>query len=256
MTESSHRWDTATLVLRLAPGAVVHHHAHDEHQLVYASTGVISVSTTAGSWIAAANRAIWVPADAPHQHRVHGPTTLHGVGLPRSSNPLGIDVPAVVEVSPLLRELIIHYTEQTAGAGQSRRRRLLSVLIDQLSVSDQRPVRLPAPRDPRLAEACRVVEENLSATLDLEDLAKACRSSKRTLARLFRDDTHMSYVQWRTQLRLYHALLMLAEGVPVGTVARRCGWSTASAFVEVFRRVYGHTPRQRRSADPGQRPES
>ena len=102
-----------------------------------------------------ANRAIWIPAGSS-QHRVYGPTKFHGVGLPATRNPLDMDVPAVVEVSPLLRELIIHYTEQPGGTEEPRRRqRLLTVLIDQLAASSQQPIRLPAPHDPRLIEACR-----------------------------------------------------------------------------------------------------
>ena len=52
----------------------------------------------------------------------------------------------------------------------------------------------------------------------------------------------MSFPQWRTQLRLYHALRLLAEGQPVTVVAQRCGFATASAFIDVFRRSLGHTP--------------
>jgi len=52
----------------------------------------------------------------------------------------------------------------------------------------------------------------------------------------------MTFPQWRTQLRLYQALVLLAEDTPVTTVAHRCGWASASAFIDVFRRAYGHTP--------------
>ncbi|WP_426502444.1 helix-turn-helix domain-containing protein [Dactylosporangium sp. McL0621] len=52
----------------------------------------------------------------------------------------------------------------------------------------------------------------------------------------------MTFPQWRTQLRLYHALVLLAEHTPVTVVAHRCGWSSASAFIDVFRRAFGHTP--------------
>lgn len=66
--------------------------------------------------------------------------------------------------------------------------------------------------------------------------------SERTLSRLFRADLGMTFPQWRTQLRLYHALRMLADGSAVTTVAHACGWSSTSAFIDVFRRAYGHTP--------------
>lgn len=35
---------------------------------------------------------------------------------------------------------------------------------------------------------------------------------------------------------------MLAEGEPVIAVAHRCGWSSTSAFIDVFRRAVGATP--------------
>lgn len=52
----------------------------------------------------------------------------------------------------------------------------------------------------------------------------------------------MTFPQWRTQLRLHQALRLLAVGTPVTAVAHRCGWSSASAFIDVFRRAFGHTP--------------
>ena len=65
---------------------------------------------------------------------------------------------------------------------------------------------------------------------------------ERTLSRLFSADLGMTFPQWRTQLRLYRALVLLAENTSVTTVAHACGWSSTSAFIDVFRRAYGHTP--------------
>lgn len=76
----------------------------------------------------------------------------------------------------------------------------------------------------------------------LAELGAATGVGERTLSRLFRAEFGMSYPQWRTQSRLYHALRMLADGLPVTTVAHRCGWSSASAFIDVFRRSFGYTP--------------
>lgn len=52
----------------------------------------------------------------------------------------------------------------------------------------------------------------------------------------------MTFPQWRTQLRLHHALVLPAGRTPVTAVAHLCGWSSASAFIDVFRRAFGHTP--------------
>ncbi|MEU8734157.1 helix-turn-helix transcriptional regulator [Streptomyces tendae] len=249
MSHADHYWETATLVLALPSRSVIAHHVHDEHQLVYASQGVISVTTAAGTWVAPSNRGIWIPAGSSHQHRVHGPTRLHGVGLPPEANPWGMPTPAVVSVSPLLRELIVRYTEaSTAMQDSARKRRLLAVLLDEVFFSPQQPIRLPAPVDTRLADACARVEAELATAIDIQDLARISGTSARTLTRLFKEEMAMSYVQWRTQLRLYHATRMLADGMPVGAVAHRCGWKSPSSFVAVFRSTFGYTPGGRRSS--------
>jgi AraC-like DNA-binding protein len=53
----------------------------------------------------------------------------------------------------------------------------------------------------------------------------------------------MSFARWRTHARLRAALVHLADGVPVSVVAGRVGYRTPSAFVSVFRRTLGVTPR-------------
>ena len=38
----------------------------------------------------------------------------------------------------------------------------------------------------------------------------------------------MSFPQWRTQFRLQHALVLLADRTPVTTTALACGWSKSA----------------------------
>jgi AraC-like DNA-binding protein len=230
---------TRTLVLE--PGETISAHRHDNHQIVYAQSGVLAVTTDAGTWFAPATRAIWVPAGAVHTHRAHGHLELHVFGLPTSRDPLGLGEPTVLSVSPLLRELILEYTRPPRTAGPPRRR-LLAVLLDQLRVSPQQPAHLPSPRDARLASVCDLLKADPADSRPLRALGAQAGVGERTLTRLFRIDLGMTFPQWRTQLRLYHALRMLADETPVTVVAHRCGWSSTSAFIDVFRRAYGYTP--------------
>ena len=55
----------------------------------------------------------------------------------------------------------------------------------------------------------------------------------------------MTFPQWRTQLRLHTALRLLAGGESVTRVAHQCGWASTSAFIDTFRRAFGHTPGSR-----------
>ncbi|MEV6109578.1 helix-turn-helix transcriptional regulator [Streptomyces sp. NPDC051940] len=241
MPEIRHTPEAPTRTQLLAPGDRIDAHRHDDHQIVYAGSGVLAVTTDAGTWFAPGTRAIWVPAGCVHAHRAYGRLRLHLLGLPARTNPLGLDGPAVLSVSPLLRELILAYT---GGERQEtpQRRRMRAVLLDQLRASPQQPVQLPAPTDPRLAAVCALLHDDPADSRPLSALAAAAGVGERTLSRLFRGEFGMTFPQWRTQLRLYHALRMLADDVPVTAVAHRCGWASASAFIDVFRRNFGYTP--------------
>ncbi|MEX2980708.1 helix-turn-helix transcriptional regulator [Streptomyces sp. C36] len=241
MPKIRHMPQAPTRARTLVAGERVDAHHHDDHQLVYAGSGVLAVTTDAGTWFAPGTRAIWVPAGTVHAHRAHGHLELHLVGLPADDNPPGLEAPTVLAVSPLLRELIRAYTRTPEDTG-AERRRLLAVLRDQLRASPQQPLRLPAPADPRLAAVCAILHDDPADPRPLAALGAAAGAGERTLSRLFRRELGMTFPQWRTQARLYHALRMLADDVPVTAVAHRCGWSSTSAFIEVFHRAFGYTP--------------
>ena len=78
--------------------------------------------------------------------------------------------------------------------------------------------------------------------MPLSALADAALTTERTLSRLFRKETGMSYPQWRAQARAIHAMILLAQGESVTDTGSLCGWSTTSAFIDSFRRAMGQTP--------------
>ncbi|SFP47108.1 AraC-type DNA-binding protein [Amycolatopsis arida] len=241
MTKIRHEPAAPTRVRTLPSGAGIDAHRHDDHQIVYAARGVLAITTDRGSWVAPATRAIWVPAGTAHAHQAHGELELHLVGLPVGDNPLRLAEPSVLAVGPLLRELILAYTRAPRDETPERRR-LRAVLLDQLRAAPQQPVHLPTPTDPRLRALCAILHAEPADNRTLAALGARVGASDRTLSRLFKTDLGMTFPQWRTQLRLYHALVLLAENVPVTTVAHSCGWSSTSAFIDVFRRAFGHTP--------------
>ncbi|WP_419994316.1 AraC family transcriptional regulator [Streptomyces boninensis] len=246
MSEIRHTPVATTASRELPGGTGTGPHHHDEHQIVYASSGVLSVSTDAGVWVTPASRAIWIPAGAVHEPRAYGRTILTTVGM-GDANPLGLHHPTVLAVSPLLRELLIAYAEGGTPADTPQRRRLRTVLLDQIRAAPAtQPLHIPAPHDPRLAAAAALLAAD--PAYSIAELATRCGAATRTLSRLCRDELGMTFPQWRTQVRLHLALRLLAEGESVTAVAMRCGWSTPSAFVDVFRRVMGYTPGSRSSS--------
>lgn len=82
----------------------------------------------------------------------------------------------------------------------------------------------------------------MSSPATLAELGHHVGASERTLSRLFHAETGMSFPQWRTQLRIHHALLLLADGVSVLETATACGWANPSAFIDIFSALVGQTP--------------
>lgn len=246
MPETRHTYPAPTSVQDLSGGAQISRHRHSEHQLVYASSGAAEVRTDTGCWIAPADRAIWIPAGHWHEHHFYGPTRFHCVAFPPGRSP-GWTTPTVVGTPALVRELVITCSSP-AGLPGAELDRLHQVLLDQLRRSPPQQLRLPAARDERLRRACALVEQDLTAGWTLSALGRRIGASERTLTRLFRTELAMTYPQWRTQLRLHRAVRLLAEGLPVTVVAGRCGWASASAFIDVYRTVLGHTPGRARYA--------
>lgn len=97
-----------TLTYEFPHGQVVPEHLHPEDQLVYACRGVMTVLTSEGAWVVPAQRAVWIPARTPHSIVMSGAVSMRTLylrahlvrRLPRSC--------CVVNVSPLLQELILH----------------------------------------------------------------------------------------------------------------------------------------------------
>lgn len=214
---------------------------------MYVSAGVVEVMTDRGSWVAPPQRATWVPAGARHEHLFHGASRSHTVGFARDAGPLDATEPTVLVVDPLLRELLIACAD--GGLTGAELTRLRAVTGDRLRRAPRGAVHVPRPREPVLAEACRLVESDLTCPWTATELAAEVGVSSRTLSRLFRTDLTMSFPQWRTQARLAQAVCHLAEGRSVTEVAHLCGWASPSAFVDVYRRSMGHTPGRARRDD-------
>ncbi|MCO1657810.1 AraC family transcriptional regulator [Pseudonocardia humida] len=212
-------------------------HRHRTHQLAWAAEGVVSITVEDAAWILPATRALWIPAGVPHSVD-GGPAVVRAAYL--HANPHGWTTPTPVAVSPLLRELSEHLTTDLPSS--AARSRAEAVLLDLLDPVGTTSVRLPVPTDPRAAAVARAILRDPADDRGLEAWARTVGAGARTLARLFTAETGLSFGRWRTQARLRAALLLLADGVPVGVVAHRVGYRAPSAFVAAFHRQLGVPP--------------
>lgn len=221
--------------------------SHPRGHLVYAARGVLSVHTGQGTSIVPANRVAWTPAGFTHHHRAHGDTDMRIVFLPASLARLVPDHPAVFAASDLAREILLTLTGPRT-LDRAARGRLRRVLVDELDEAHEQPLRLPEPRDDRLRAIARVLYESPEDNTSLAELGRTIGASARTLSRLFHNELAMTFYEWRTQLRIYHALVLLAEGHDTTHVAHACGWANPSHFIAAFTTLVGTTPGRHRTS--------
>jgi AraC-like DNA-binding protein len=149
----------------------------------------------------------------------------------------------VLNVSPLLKELILHACTLVSLKKVIRsQRHLVEIIIDQLQDIQMLPLQLPNLSDPRALRIAGVLQADPSDRRSLAQLCKLSGASKRTVERLFQKDVGMSVGKWRQQVRLMRAMRLLAEGAKVTHAALESGYSTPSAFISMFRKTLGTTP--------------
>ncbi len=204
--------------------------------------------TERGTSIVPANRVAWTPAGFTHYHRAHGDNDMRIVFLAPSVARLMPDHPAVFLAPDLAREVLLaltgprNYDAATHGYSRFARSRPIRVLVDDLRETDEQPLHLPEPRDERLQAIARMLHEKPADNASLPELGKAIGASTRTLSRLFRSELGMTFYEWRTQLRVYHALVLLAGGNDPTQTAYACGWANPSSFIAAFTKIIGTTP--------------
>lgn len=90
----------------MSPSTLFDWHVHEDHQLAWASAGVLTVLTEGTTWVLPPSRALWIPAGLPHETGAAGRATMRSVYVPPGMSPVTWDAPTVVAASPLLAELI------------------------------------------------------------------------------------------------------------------------------------------------------
>lgn len=235
----------ATLAYEFSHGHVIPDHFHPEDQLVYASRGVMTVQTFEGTWVVPPRRAVWIPAKTPHRIAMSGQVSMRTLYLRRGmANTLPRSC-CVVNVSPLMQELILHACRYPRITRRSKAHaHLIDLMLDQLETVQAIPLQLSTPSDPRAIRVARILEREPADARSLLALCRQAGASKRTIERIFERETSLSLGKWRQQLRLLRSLQALAAGEKTTTAALEAGYSTPSAFIAMFRKALGTTPRQ------------
>jgi AraC-like DNA-binding protein len=226
-------------------GHLIEFHQHIRSQFLYASSGVMTVTTDRGIWVVPPLRAVWIPAQIQHQIKASGNLSMRTLYFdPDCCH----DMPehcCVIAVSPLLKELILYAVRMPVLYQlNSPEGRIMTVILDQIHHMNVTPLNLPIPKETRLREIFLKLSEVPGDKKTLEEWGSIVGATRRTLTRLFQSEIGMSFGQWRQQIRILESLRRLAENEAVTSVAIDLGYDSPSAFISMFKKALGRTPGQ------------
>ena len=236
-----------SLATNYASGYRIESHQHKWHQFLYAISGAMTVTTSQTSWMIPTGRAVFIPAGCAHAIRMWGTVEMRTLFLSPALTGFENTECRVVEVSPLLRELILRTVERMGlDSRAAHDSRMIGLLEDEIkramAEAEDSPLVLPLPNDERALALARYVLERPLINDSVDALAKQHGVARRTLERRFREETGMSFGMWRQKARLLDSIRLLAEGKSVTDAALDCGYSSLSAFIAAFKNTFGYTP--------------
>ncbi|MNK83493.1 HTH-type transcriptional repressor of iron proteins A [compost metagenome] len=218
-------------------------HRHAGGEFVYSFNGVIEVKVAGHHYLAPPQYGLWLPPNVEHVGLARYEACHFSLYIAQERCAALPNKPCALTVSPLVRAILEHLRlhPQTSSRADADER-LLHVLVDQLVQAPCAGSYLPTSEDPLLAPVLRTLEANPGDNRSLPELARASNTTERTLMRRCQRDLGMSFVEWRQRLRVVKAMPLLEAGRTVETIAFDLGYSSASAFIAMFRRLMGVTP--------------
>ena len=201
----------------------------------------MTLETNEGIWVVPPLRAVWIPAETAHGVTMSGRVSMRTLyllpglcrTLPRRS--------LVINTSSLLRELILHACQFSKLRRRvAAERHVIDLILDQLKLFESIPVQLPHPHDSRARKLADRLRANPREQRPLETLSMECGASKRTMQRLFAEESGMSFSRWRQRARLIHAMQSLAAGA----IGHQC---RARCRLQYDQRIHLHVPQATRN---------
>ncbi|MDP4006353.1 helix-turn-helix domain-containing protein [Methylobacterium sp. NEAU K] len=219
-------------------------HAHHWHQIVYATTGVLTVVVEGHSFVISPEQAVWLPTGVRHRVGSLLGAAFRSLWIADEAGRGVAELPTVFAVRPLLRALILEAVaieEQESHDGYAGR--VSALILDQLRRARPLPWALPWPCGGPLVGLCEALYADPADSRGPEVWGRELGMSGRTLARRFEVEVGMSLRSWRRRLRLFKAVELMGGGLNVTQTAMQLGYGSTSAFVFAFRTGMGCSPR-------------
>lgn len=219
-------------------------HSHEQGQLVCTVAGLVRILTPVGAWLVPPGQALWLAPGTDHELHMVGQVSLCYLYVEPNAAPWLWRECRLLAVTPLLQELLVTMGDEPYDyAPESTAALAAPLVLDCLRKAPKVDYgRLPLPEDKRLLQICEVLLTDPANNASLDTLGHEVAASARTIARLFKAETGLTFGQWRQHAKLAEAICQLSLGQSVARVARNLGYANANAFSAMFQRELAKPP--------------
>lgn len=213
---------------------------HDEHELIFSDSGVLTVEADGRLWVAPLGLGVWIPAGVTHHVTAEPGTSFYVTYLSAARVDVAWAAATAVGVSAVIRELLLANKNEVFEDGV--RMRMQQLVIDLLEPARSASLDVHMPTTPALRAIAEEIVRRPADSGTSADWGRTMGVSGRTVNRGFERETGSSLTQWRITVRMRRALIDLAAGRSVVSVAKDVGYTNSSTFIQLFRQTTGHTP--------------
>jgi len=217
-------------------------HTHPKGQLILALDGYVTCEAANKMWMVPTHSAIWVSANTCHSNRASDNANLCFVFI--DANLKGMPThTCTLAITSLVKSLMLKLaSENQAYSEGDKTARLAQVLFDLLIEMPAQPLDFALSKHVVIQTMSRELIEHPNNRKTLAQWAVQFALTERTLARLIKKQTGMTFGKWRTQLHIITALQALSDGQSVQQVSELLGYESVSAFITMFKKVMGKSP--------------
>ncbi|WP_298769533.1 helix-turn-helix transcriptional regulator [uncultured Shewanella sp.] len=229
---------------RFLPDAITPMHNHQWGQLQIVHAGVIEIYTEKEHHIAPSQYGIWVPEKVSHESYMRKQMQYYSINIMPDVMNMPKQV-CLLALSPILLSIMDDFYRRNLTFATSKEdKRLVQVLLDQLSQASQTSAFLPTSNDRLLSPILTTLEHHPQNNTSLSLWAKKIHTTERTLARHFQDQLGLSFTEWRQRRKFIEALHLLKQGLPIKQIALTLGYNQTSPLIILFKQYAGCTPKQ------------
>lgn len=218
-------------------------HQHEWGEFVFSFQGAMEIKTPNMHFLAPPPYAIWLPPKLEHRGLNRDVTTHCSIFI---DSDLCDSLPhqaCVLMTTPLLKAILEELRNNPPDLPCSRQTKyILQVALDQIETLGKVDIYLPTSDHSGLSIILNYLYAHPEDNTHLADLANMANLTERTLSRYCDKELGMTLNEWRQRLKIFKSLSLLEKGKSIKTISLELGYSSTSAFINMFKRWMGTTP--------------